>query len=223
MLAEALSDTYNYREAREVLERVIGLDPGHVEAHSLLGIGWIDDSSAPDHLQRAEQALRKSLELNPLNPEARLAMGRLHLKQNRPREAILQLEEAARLMPQNTRPPFELARAHDLTGDKTRAAAHRRRFLELRQLASEVGALEKRASVDPTNFDHWYRLGTLELRRADYRRAWVWLQKARVLRPDDRRVAAALQELSRRTSTPAQMAAVQDRLTTAPRPAPNTR
>ena len=77
MLAEALDDTFAYREARPVLEHVIRLDPTHSDAYAQLGIGWVDDASAPDHLQRAEQALRKSLELNPLNAEARLALGRL--------------------------------------------------------------------------------------------------------------------------------------------------
>jgi tetratricopeptide (TPR) repeat protein len=212
MLAEALTDTFNYGEARPVLERVIRLDPEHAEAYTLLGIGWIDDTSAPDHHRRAEQALRKSLELNPLNPEARLALGRLYLKQSRPREAILQLEEAARLMPHNSRPAFELARAYDLTGDSARSAAMRRRFLSLRQLFSEVSALEKRASADPTNFDNWYRLGQLELRRADYGRAYVWLQKARSLRPKDPRVTNAMAELSRRSAAPARLAAMQERV-----------
>src|SRR5207247_7584817 len=85
MLAETLSDTYAYREARPVLERILRLDPNNSDAYAQLGIGWIDDTSAPDHLQRAEKALRKSIELSPLNSEARLALGRLYLKENQPR------------------------------------------------------------------------------------------------------------------------------------------
>jgi tetratricopeptide (TPR) repeat protein len=212
MLAETLSDTFQYREARPVLERVLSLEPAHAEAYTLLGAGWIDDAAAPDHLDRAQKALLKSLELNPLDPEARLALGRLYLRRNQPQKAVLQLEEAARLMPHNSRPPFELARAFDQLRQAPRAAAARRRFLQLRQLSSLVGALEKRGAVEPTAFEYPYRLGRIELQRGNYRRAYIWLQKAQALRPNDRRVGAALEELSRRTGISSRMGALQERI-----------
>jgi tetratricopeptide (TPR) repeat protein len=212
MLAEALGDTYAYREARPVLEHVIHLDPTHSDAYAQLGIGWVDDPSAPDHLQRAEQALRKSLALNPLNSEARLSLGRLYLLQNQPRAAIPQLEEATRLMPQSSRPPFELARAYDLAGEPSQAAAMLRQFVSLRHTYSRISALQKRCSVNPTVFDYPYELGMLELGQGEYRKAYVFLHKALALRPHDRRVASALDELSRRTPGPARMMAVEDRI-----------
>jgi tetratricopeptide (TPR) repeat protein len=212
MLGEALNDTYAYREARPVLEHVIRLDPNHADAYAQLGIGWVDDESVPDHVPHAEQALRQSLELNPLNGVARLALGRLYLRLNRPHAAISQLEEAIRLMPGNNRSPFELAKAYDLDGQPAKAAAMRRRFLSLRQVTARIGALEKRTAVNPTVFDYPYELGTIELRRGDYRRAYVYLHKAQALKPHDPRVAAALEQLSRMTAGPARMAAVQDRI-----------
>src|SRR5207244_832095 len=133
---------------------------------------------------------------NPLNSEARLAYGRLLLRANRPREAVVQLEEATRLMPNAVEAAYDLTRAYDLAGETTQAAAARRRFLGLRQISSRVQALEKRASVSPANFDYAYELGTRELGRRNYRRAYVWLNKARVLRPADGRVSSALDELS---------------------------
>jgi tetratricopeptide (TPR) repeat protein len=213
MLGESLTDTFAYREARPILERVIRLDPNHAEAHTLLGIGWLDDTSAPDHLQRSEEALRQALVLNPLSAEARLAFGRLMLRRAKPRDALVQLEEAARLMPRSTRPPYELARAYDQAGEPAKAATARRRFLDLRQLSSRVSALEKRASVNPTVFDYPYELGQIELRRGDYRRAYIWLHKAKALRPTDPRVAAALDQLSRQTTAPSRLAALQSRVT----------
>jgi tetratricopeptide (TPR) repeat protein len=212
MLGEALSDTYDYREARPVLEHVIRLDPNHADAYAQLGIGWVDDESVPDHRQRAEQALRKSLELNPMNGVARLALGRLYLRLNRPHAAIPQLEEAIRLMPFNNRSPFELAKAYDLDGQPAKAAAMRQRHLSLRQVAARIGTLEKRCAISPTVFDYPYELGTIELRRGDYRKAYVYLHKAQALKPHDPRVAAALVQLSRMTAGPARMAAVQDRI-----------
>jgi tetratricopeptide (TPR) repeat protein len=212
LYAESLSDTFAFREARPVLEHVIKLDPNHADAYALLGRGWIDDASVPDHAQRAEKAFQKSLELNPLNAEARLAYGQLLLRQNRPREAVVQLEEATRLMPNAVEAAYDLTRAYDRAGQAAQATAARRRFLGLRQVASRVQALEKRAAVTPANFDYPMELGTLELGRGNYRRAYVWLNKARALRPDDRRVAVALDDLSRRTADPSRMAAVQERI-----------
>ena len=66
--------------------------------------------------------------------------------------------------------------------------------------------------MSPTVFAFPYELGTLELGRGNYRRAYVWLNKALALRPADRRVAAALDDLSRRTADPSRMAAVQERI-----------
>lgn len=212
MLGEALSDTYNYREARPVLEQVTRLDPRNADAYALLGSDWVNDASAPDHLQRAERALRQALELNPLHAEARLALGRLYLLQNQPRAAVTELEEAIRLMPQSSQAPFELARAYEQAGQPKQATLMRQRFLTLRQLSSEVSALQKRSALNPTVFDYPYRLGLIETRRGNYRRAFIWLNKARSLRPADPRVASALADLSRMTAGPSRMAAVQDRI-----------
>jgi tetratricopeptide (TPR) repeat protein len=212
MLAETLSDTFVYQEARPVLEHVIRLDPNHSDAYAQLGIGWLDDASAPDHLQRAQQALRKSLELNPMNADARLALGRLYLRQHQPHPAVPQLEEAVRLMPWSSGASMELAKAYDRDGQSAKAAAMRRRFLSVRQVSARMSALEKRTAVDPTVFDYPYELGTIALRRGDYRRAYVYLRKAQALRPRDPRVAASLAELSRMTAGPSRMAAVQERI-----------
>jgi tetratricopeptide (TPR) repeat protein len=197
LLAETLSDLFNYREARPVLEHVLRLQPNNADACAQLGVGWIADTSAPDHLQRAEKALRKALELSPLHPEARLALGRLLIARNQPKAAILQLQEATRLMPHSTRPPFELARAYDLAGDAPHAAAARGHFLALRQFSTRVTGLEKRQSVNPTVFDYPYQLGLIEMQREEYRRAYVWLNKARALRPDHPGVKEAMSRLSR--------------------------
>ena len=115
-------------------------------------------------------------------------------------------------MPQRSAVPFELAKAYDLAGQPAKAAAMRQRFLSLRQIALRVSALQKRTVVNPTVFDYPYELGTIELRRGDYRKAYIWLSKARALRPHDHRVERAFAELSRMTAGPARMTAVEDRI-----------
>ena len=76
---------------REVAERY-GVDE---ETHNRLGKAYTELGQLDDALS----AYRATLELNPLNSEARLSLGRLYLLQNQPRAAIPQLEEATRLMP----------------------------------------------------------------------------------------------------------------------------
>jgi tetratricopeptide (TPR) repeat protein len=212
LLAETLTDTFAYGDARPVLEHVLRLDPSNSPAYAQLGIGWMDDAAVPDHLQRAQRSLRKSLELNPLNAEARLALGRLYLRERQPRAAIPQLEEAVRLMPQSSRAAFELAQACDLGGKPAQAAAMRKRFLAFRATSDRVSTLQKLQSLNPAVLDYPLELGTTELRRGNYRRAFIWLHKAQALRPGDRRVADALQQLSRAAAGPARGAGIEERI-----------
>src|SRR5205823_4461434 len=93
-----------------------------------------------------------------------------------------------------------------------RADAMRQRFQRLRQLAMRVGALEKRSAVNPTVFDYPFQLGMIELRRRDYRRAFVYLHKALALRPHDPRLPAAMAELSRMTPGTSAGQAARDRI-----------
>jgi tetratricopeptide (TPR) repeat protein len=213
MLADALTDSYLYAEARPVLERVLRLEPEHPEALTLLGAGWLNETSAPDHLRRAESYLTRALALNPLNGRARLTLGRVYLERGQPGAAIVQLEEAARLTPNSYRVPFELARAYDTARRPQDAAAARRRFAVLRQLASQETMLQKRCATHPDSFDDHYRLGMLQLRKGDFAKAYFYLTKARDLRPDHPQLRAALRSLSDQTGLPSRLAAVQARTT----------
>src|SRR5207249_1716772 len=103
----------------------------------------------------------------PLNGRARLALGRVYRERGKPGAAILELEEAARLLPLSFQVPFELAQAYDAAHRPDAATAARRRFLALRQLASAEGRLEKRCSTNPNSFDDHYRMGLLQLHKGD--------------------------------------------------------
>jgi len=225
MLGDGLTDGLAHAEARSVLERVVALDPEYAEAHTLLGEGWLQERAAPDRLARAEAHLTRALSLQPLNGRARHALGRVYLEQGKAKAAVLQLEEAARLLPYSFRVPFELARAHQAAGDPSRAAVARKRFLTLRQLASSEATLQKRCATDPGNFDAHLALGTLYLQKEEYRKALLYLQKARDLRPDHPRLLAALRSLSNQSGHDARLAAAQAQLPPAkatPAAAPGT-
>jgi tetratricopeptide (TPR) repeat protein len=219
MLADALTDSYLYAEARPVLQRVLRAEPEHAEALTLVGAGWLNDRSAPDHLTRAASLLTRALALHPVNGRARLTLGRVYLEAGQPEKAIVQLEEAARLIPYSYRVPFELARAYDAAHRPGPAAAARRRFASLRQLASDETTLQKRCASNPDNFEDHYRLGLLQARLGDYRKAYYYLRRARDLRPNHPQLLAALRSLGDQTALPSRLAAVQSRTTGAPAPA----
>lgn len=213
MLGDALIDTHAHAEARGVLERVIVLDPEHPEALTLLGVAWLNDRAAPDHLARAESFLLKALSIQPLNGRARLTLGRVYLEQEKPREAVVQLEEAQRLTPYSFRVPFELTRAYEAAGEPSRAATARKRFLTLRQLASDEATLQKKCATDPRDFEAHLKMGQLQLRKEDYRKAHYYLRIARDLKPDDPRVAAALRSLDAPSGHAARLTPAEARVT----------
>src|SRR5262249_18972405 len=126
---------------------------------------------------------------------ARLTLGRVCLEREQPAAAIVQLEEAARLQPYSYRVPFELARAYDAAGRPAAAAAARRRFAVLRELASEERMLEKRCSTTPTSFDDYFRMGLLQMHKKDSRKAGYYLHKAHALHPGPPRLLAALRTI----------------------------
>jgi len=220
MLADALTDSYAYAEARPVLERVLQTEPEHPEALVLLGAGWLHETAAPDHLARAESYLTRALALHPLNGRARLTLGRVYLEQGKPAAAVVQLEEAARLTPNSFRVPFELERAYRAARRPADAAGAHARFIALRQLATDEAMLQKRCATHPDSFEDHFRLGMLQMRMGDTRKAYYYLSKARDLRPDHPQLRAALRSLSDQTALPSRLAAVQARMTGAAPAAP---
>jgi predicted Zn-dependent protease len=215
MLADALTDAFAYQEARGILERVLAMEPKHAEALTLLGIGWLNDRAAPDHLAKAESFLTRSLAENPLNGMARLTLGRVYMEQKKPNAAIVQLEEAERLIPISFRVPFELARAYQMAKQPQRAVAARQRFATLRQLASEETTLQKRCATHPDSFDDHLKMGRLQMRKGDYRKATYYLTRARDLRPEHPQLVAALRSLNDQSAMPARLDAVKARVTAA--------
>jgi tetratricopeptide (TPR) repeat protein len=215
MLADALTDGFAYAEARGILERVLAMEPKHAEALTLLGVGWLNDRAAPDHLAKAESFLTRSLAENPLNGMARLTLGRVYLEQRQPEKAIMQLEEAERIIPNSFRVPFELARAYEMAKQPKPAAAARARFAALRQLASDETTLQKRCATHPDSFEDHLKMGRLQVRKGDYRKAMYYLSRARDLRPEHPELAAALRSLNDQSGLPARVEAVKARVTAA--------
>ena len=70
-------------EARDLLDRAIGLDPGYAEAHSLLGLYYFDawrlwGESRDKNLARALDLGTTSVELSPFDPAPHVLLAQIH-------------------------------------------------------------------------------------------------------------------------------------------------
>jgi len=196
MLAQALTFEHQYAEARPLLERVLEITPTNAQAFSLRGMGYFSEDSSPQGLKRAEEDFNQALRHDPLASFPRLYLGKIYRRRGEPRKAVALLEQLTRFLPRKTDILFELATAYEQAGQSEKAALTRQQFEMVRQEADQERILEKRCSVYPNNFDNHLKAGNLFLNKGDYRKASLYLNRARTLRPGDSRSLSALRQLA---------------------------
>jgi tetratricopeptide (TPR) repeat protein len=108
--------------------------PGSALAHFVLGRATGDASE-----------LRRSIELNPLAPDAYIELGSVLEKQRDYAAAIAAFRRAADLAPKNPIPHYRLARLYARTGDSARADAER--ALHEKVSAEEKAELDRRQAA----------------------------------------------------------------------------
>jgi tetratricopeptide (TPR) repeat protein len=199
MLAENLTYSHSYTAARPYVERILMLDPGNAEAYSLRGIATFNEDRSPDGLKRAEADFIQSLKRDPLAPFPRLYLGKIYRERGDLQRSIFQLSTAQHFIPNKMDINFELANSYELAGQHDKAAICRKKFVEVRDRMSLESSLQKRCSVDPTNFENHLQMGTMLMNEGDYSLARPYLEQAKSLRPSDARVTRALQQLATRT------------------------
>src|SRR5262249_56336491 len=131
--AEAVFGERLWAEAREKLERAPLQAPGHRNARRLLARAYL----AEGRTVPAERALREGIRLEPGAPEVRDALAEVLEAIGRLDDALLQLEEAARLAPHDVR---RLAWIADL-------------YLRRRLLARARAPLERALDLAPDRSD----------------------------------------------------------------------
>lgn len=211
-LANELTTNGDYDQARPLIERILKIDPKHFLAYKLRGLAYLNGAPTPQGLGHAQTDFEKVLELNPLDAEAPRYLGRLFMRQGKPRLAIKQLEAISRKRPYASAHFMELANAYRKAGDAPRADALLQRFATLKKLNFRMQDLRDRILPGSDNFDNELSLGWLLLRcvtsDADsynmYRFRYVsqqiktsdfYLQQALQARPHDPRALAAMRQL----------------------------
>ncbi len=118
-LALAQTNLLQGKEAVATFEKGMKLFPSDArfcaEYGKVLLLPWASGES-PGATQKAEQLLRRAVELDGSHAEARFELGNLLVKTGRAAEAVPYLEKAASLDPRNAQAHFVLARAYRALG-----------------------------------------------------------------------------------------------------------
>jgi TolB-like protein/Tfp pilus assembly protein PilF len=179
-----------HREAGQLLERAIVLDPAYAQAHAYLawwlnfefGEGWSPDPDAAR--ARALIVSRRAIELDPDDPFALAVAGHILSFMGRSPEEAMELFERALAVNENSAFAWGLS------------------ALTLAYLGRPDEALERLQNVwrlnpfDPLNFYFWIVAGIAEFVAGRYDEAIVYLSRSRranrLFRPCVRTLAAAL-------------------------------
>ncbi len=161
-----------YVEAIDQYEHALALDPGSVEAQSLLagtlGTRVLErrTNSAAADMARAEGLIKRALATSPLDPLAHFAKGVLLRVQNRPEEAMPEFEIALAFNRNWVSALHLLGWCKWITGS----------IDEVIPLEEQVIRLNPR---DPYIANHYGRIGAVHLLQSRTDEAIVWLEKGR--------------------------------------------
>jgi len=192
----ALGNAPNHLEARQIVERILQIDPNHAQAYALRGAIRLTTDLTAEGLSQAEADLRRAQQLAPGAPFPRFYLGRLYRRKGELEKAIAELEQAASAMPDKKEIFFELAAAYKQVGNAKKAEEARQKFGALQRLSERETTLLQRVANDPNRFEDNYQLGLLFLKKGQYNRARHYLEKALSLRPNDPHAKAVLEQLS---------------------------
>jgi tetratricopeptide (TPR) repeat protein len=115
------------QQAREVYQRLLEIDPDHVDAHVNLG-RLLHEDGAP---AAAEQHYRRALEIDPEHDTAAFNLGVALEDLGRFRDATEAYQRALELDPQNADAHFNLAGLYERRGEKAAALRHLKMYRRL--------------------------------------------------------------------------------------------
>ena len=135
---------YRQRETTQALQsyqKVIELDPAHVEAYNNLGILYQELGD----LRRAQEAYQKALEINPRYEKAQNNLGILFYLSNRYEESIAAFQKALALNPRNIESYCNLGAL----------------YMKIGQTEKAVECYQKALAINPLHGETHYNLGLL--------------------------------------------------------------
>ena len=176
-LALAYSHGGQPANATETLQQLVAAHPDSAEAH--LGLGVVEAGAQPPSLEAAITEFREALRLDPNKDEARLALGRALISQQKFLEAIAPLREYVEHQPL------------DFQGYYTAGLAYK----GLQQWEPSIELLQRAAKLNPSSYEVHYELGTVLAGTGQTERAIHELRAAEKIRPSAPEVHDQLAQL----------------------------
>jgi tetratricopeptide (TPR) repeat protein len=154
-----------FAEAADAFLRCLALEPRNVKAQDNLGLSYAGLGRTDAAIAAYETAIAWQADATEKNPGPFLDLGALLLEQNRPREAIPHLREAAALAPQDPR-------AHEHLG---------KAYLRLERHAEAQAALEQAIALAPDSAPLHFVLGQLYRKTGQLEKARLAFERAATL------------------------------------------
>ena len=152
-------------KAVDTLQQLIAAHPESADAH--LGLGILYASAQPPTLDEAIAQFREALRLDPKKDEARLALGRALIAQQKFSDAVVPLKEYVQRNPLDDQGYLAAALA----------------FKGLEQRGPEVELLDRAARLNPASYEVHYELGLALAEAGETDRAIKELRAAEKIRP----------------------------------------
>src|SRR5579862_4505634 len=176
-LALAYSQAGQPAKAVETLQKLVAAQPGSAEVH--LGLGVVEAGARPPSLEAEITEFREALRLDPKKEEARLALGRALISQQKFSEAIVLLREYVDHEPL------------DFQGYYTAGLAYK----GLEQWEPSIELLQRAAKLNPSSYEVHYDLGSVLAATGQTEHAIHELRAAEKIRPSAPEVHDQLAQL----------------------------
>jgi len=164
-LGLAYSQTGEASKAAQTLQQLIASRPDSADAH--MGLGTVYAETKPANLEAAITEFRDALRLDRSKDEARLALGRALISQQKYSEALVPLREYTEHEPR------------DFQGYYAEGLAYR----GLRQWDSSIASLQRAVRLGPESYEVRYELGVVLAEAGQNEQAIRELQIAEKIRP----------------------------------------
>jgi tetratricopeptide (TPR) repeat protein len=195
--ARALFALTRYDEAEADLRAAVAADPNAAEPSLVLGRLLLERAVTPRQVAAARAELERSAQLDASDPEVHYDLGRVALRERRPRDAVGHFMEALRLSEDHPGAMNQLARALRAAGRTQDARRVEEIFRAMSLRNRETSRLEERLRENPRDWPLATRLVELYIQDGQTAMAALYLQQMERAGVQDPRLPRLRAELSR--------------------------
>ncbi len=138
-----------FSEAEQTYRRIIQIDPKDMETHYLLGRSLAEEANTPEGFAQAEKELQMVAAKVSENPGVHLALGILYFRQDKPQQAVVELEKVVKLGVSENKTYLYLGQTYMRLGKKEEGTKTLAEFQRIARINRDKGNLENRLLNTP--------------------------------------------------------------------------